>query len=152
MTANVQKKIYLDVCCLNRPFDDQTQTRIRLEAQAVLAILDRIGKGTSDWITSEVVDIEIDQSPHRERVRRLRQLLPAASRTTTVGADEEQRARELEALGFHAFDALHVACAETAQVDVFLTTDDRLLRLAARQKDSLHVRVENPLVWLQELL
>jgi hypothetical protein len=25
--------IYLDVCCLNRPFDDQTQQRIRLEAR-----------------------------------------------------------------------------------------------------------------------
>ena len=32
-------KIYFDTCCLNRPFDDQTQTRIRLEAEAVLAIL-----------------------------------------------------------------------------------------------------------------
>jgi len=24
-------KIYLDVCCLNRPFDDQVQDRVRLE-------------------------------------------------------------------------------------------------------------------------
>lgn len=27
-------KVYLDACCLNRPFDDQTQGRIRLEAEA----------------------------------------------------------------------------------------------------------------------
>jgi hypothetical protein len=26
-------RIYLDVCCLNRPFDDQTQARIHLEAE-----------------------------------------------------------------------------------------------------------------------
>ncbi len=32
-------QIYLDVCCLNRPFDDQRQDRIRLEADAVLLIL-----------------------------------------------------------------------------------------------------------------
>ena len=31
--------IYLDTCCLNRPFDDQTQDRIRLEAEAVILIL-----------------------------------------------------------------------------------------------------------------
>lgn len=37
-------KIYLDTCCLNRPFDDQTQERIRLESEAVLAILSRIEK------------------------------------------------------------------------------------------------------------
>ena len=34
-------RIYLDVCCLNRPFDDQRQDHIRLEAEAVLLILGR---------------------------------------------------------------------------------------------------------------
>ncbi len=28
-------RIYFDVCCLNRPFDDQSQQRIRLEAEAI---------------------------------------------------------------------------------------------------------------------
>jgi hypothetical protein len=31
----------MDVCCLNRPFDAQTQERIRLESEAVLLILER---------------------------------------------------------------------------------------------------------------
>lgn len=35
-------KIYLNVCCLNRPFDDQTQTRIHLEAEAVLSIIQSV--------------------------------------------------------------------------------------------------------------
>jgi len=26
-------KVYLDVCCLNKPFDDQTHDRIRLERE-----------------------------------------------------------------------------------------------------------------------
>ncbi|WP_373529089.1 hypothetical protein [Nostoc sp.] len=39
--------IYLDVCCLNRPFDDQTQERIFLEAEAVLRILAIVQMG--DW-------------------------------------------------------------------------------------------------------
>jgi hypothetical protein len=30
-----QYKIYLDACCFNRPFDDQTQSRIYLEAQTL---------------------------------------------------------------------------------------------------------------------
>ncbi len=29
-------RIYLDVCCLNRPFDRQSQARIRLETEAML--------------------------------------------------------------------------------------------------------------------
>ena len=39
--------IYLDMCCLKRPFDDQSKSRIRLEAEAVLVVLamesDRLG-------------------------------------------------------------------------------------------------------------
>ena len=31
-------KIYLDNCCFNRPFDDQTQERIHLESEAILMI------------------------------------------------------------------------------------------------------------------
>ncbi len=55
--------IYLDVCCLNRPFDDQTHDRIHLKAEAVLAILSRIGTGEWDWLSSNVVDFEINQTP-----------------------------------------------------------------------------------------
>ncbi len=35
------KLVYLDTCCLNRPFDDQTQAHIHLEAEAVLLIMAR---------------------------------------------------------------------------------------------------------------
>ena len=31
-------KIYLDICCYNRPFDDQTQMIVRLETEAKLHI------------------------------------------------------------------------------------------------------------------
>jgi len=34
-------KIYLATCCLNRPFDDQRQPRVRLESEAVTLILEK---------------------------------------------------------------------------------------------------------------
>jgi hypothetical protein len=34
-----EMKLYLDNCCYNRPYDDQTQERIHLEGEAVLAII-----------------------------------------------------------------------------------------------------------------
>lgn len=37
-------KVYLDNCCYNRPYDDQTQIRISLETQAKLYIQDLIKK------------------------------------------------------------------------------------------------------------
>jgi predicted nucleic acid-binding protein len=62
------------------------------------------------------------------------------------------QAQELKALGFRTYDALHLACAEQAAVDIFLTTDDRVLRIATRHTAQLQVRVANPLAWLLEVI
>lgn len=55
-------------------------------------------------------------------------------------------------LGFKGMDALHLTCAERAGVDVFLTTDDQILRMVARSGQVLRVRVANPLTWLEEVM
>jgi len=50
-----QKIFSLDVCCLNRPFDDQTQPRIRLESEAILIILAQCEQRQWEWVGSEVL-------------------------------------------------------------------------------------------------
>ena len=35
-------RIYLDMCCFNRPYDDQTQSRIRIETEAKVVIQEKI--------------------------------------------------------------------------------------------------------------
>jgi predicted nucleic acid-binding protein len=62
-----------------------------------------------------------------------------------------QRARTLEALGYGAFDALHLACGEQASVDVLLTTDDRFIRQAERRLGKPTIRVLNPVKWIREM-
>ena len=143
-------KVYLDACCLNRPFDDQSQDRIHLEAEAVLLILTHVESGRWQWIGSETLDYEIERTPDSERRLRVRLLATAVDHRVLIEAAEEARARELEALGFHALDALHLSCAESGGAEAFLTTDDRLLRLAVRFSAQLRIRVANPLTWLQE--
>ena len=69
-----------------------------------------------------------------------------------AGENEISRSMELGQFGFKAFDALHIACAEKAKADVLLTTDDKLLKTAQREQQSLHVQVANPLSWLMERL
>lgn len=68
-----------------------------------------------------------------------------------VGELEIARAQQLESMGFHAFDALHLACAESGDADVFLTADDQLLRIARNVGVQLEVKVQNPLAWLREV-
>lgn len=60
-------KIYLDVSCLNRPFDDQGQTRVHLEAEAVTMILERCDQGNWQQVSSEMAKIEIEAIPNAER-------------------------------------------------------------------------------------
>lgn len=141
-------RVYLDVCCLNRPFDDQSQERIRLESEAVLLIFYRAHQGTLDWVSSEVVDHEVSVTPDVTRRSRVSALLLGATERIVLADDDEKRAEELRALGFHPLDALHVACAERAGVDAFLTTDDRLLKVARRSAAQLRVAVDNPLQWI----
>jgi len=145
-------KIYFDTSCLNRPFDDQTQVRIRLEAEAVLAILARIENGEWNWAGSEVLIDEIEQTPDTQKLNRAKLLSSFIQENIEIGEKEEQRAKELQAEGFQVFDALHIACAESAKVDVFLSTDDRLLKLAKRISSQLKVRIENPLIWVEEMI
>jgi predicted nucleic acid-binding protein len=144
-------RVYLDVCCLNRPFDDQTQDRIRLEAEAVILILRHLESKDWQWIGSEAVDLEIIQTPDKERQNRVQLLTKHVHESVRIESGELTRAQELEKLGFHVIDALHLACAESGSADVLLTTDDRLLRLAARVSNDLNIHVANPLAWLAKV-
>ena len=143
-------KIYLDVCCLNRPFDDHRQERIRFESEAVITILDRCHSKTLTLLSSEVVDLEISKIPDDNRRQKV--ILSSSISKINIVVDDEikKRARELYKLGFKSFDAFHIACAEKGLADVFLTTDDHLLKRAISKRKFIKVRVENPLRWLME--
>jgi hypothetical protein len=58
------------------------------------------------------------------------------------------RARTLTAAGFRPLDAAHLACAEAATCDRFLTCDDQVIRRARRAQVGL--RVQNPTEYVQE--
>ena len=51
-------KVYLDNCCYNRPYDDQTQIRIHLETEAKLYIQEMIKLGKADLVTSYILEYE----------------------------------------------------------------------------------------------
>jgi len=143
--------VYLDVCCLNRPFDDQSQPRIHLEAEAILIILARFEQHEWEWLGSPVVELEVEQDPDPSHHARIKLLIEATHRVVALQAGQEQRGKALSALGIPAIDAMHLACAESGGADVFLTTDDRLLRQATRLAAQLRVRVANPLTWVKEM-
>ncbi|MDE0556550.1 MAG: PIN domain-containing protein [Candidatus Poribacteria bacterium] len=145
------RKIYLDICCLSRLFDPPTQARVLQEAGAIGHILTYIRRGDWVWISSDVLTNEVNQTPDLRKRLEMKGLLTRAHKTIYTQTNEKLRGKQLELLGFKRRDALHIACAESDKVDIFLTTDDRLLRRAQRYYTQLHVRVENPYTWLQEV-
>jgi predicted nucleic acid-binding protein len=143
-------RIYLDACCLSRLTDDQSQARVRTEAEAVEHFMRMVREGLATWVSSTVLNIEVSRNPDPDRRRDAEALLSFANEIVVPEAAEADRARQLEEHGFTPFDALHLASAERGGADVFLTTDDDLLRRARRSPEPLHIRVENPVSWYEE--
>ena len=141
----------MDACCLNRLTDEQSQTRVHDEAGAVEGILRLVQDGRATWVSSRVLEIEIGRNPDLERRHDVVALLAFADEVVALQPKDAVRAQSLEQLGFGPFDALHLACAEQGRVDVFLTTDDDLLRRTRRNATAVRVRVENPVSWYGEL-
>lgn len=123
-------RIYLDTCCLQRPLDDQTQPRIRVETEAVFAILACVQDGTVTLLTSEALEFEIGRTPDEQRRREATAILTLASERLTLSEAAEQLAETFARAGLAAMDALHVAMAATAGADYFVSADDQLLRRA----------------------
>ena len=136
---NDSVRVYLDICALKRPFDDQTQPRIRLETDAVLELLaapeDRL-----TFLHSAAHDLENGQNPV-PCLARVADWLTALPRSDAKAEDLIRRTEELIALGFRNFDAFHIACAELGGAEAFVTADDRLLGLGERHAALLGVRV-----------
>lgn len=66
-------RLYLDLCSFNRPYDDQSQTRIRLETEAKLVIQQKIRDGQCELIWSSTLDFENSQNPFEEHMQAIRE-------------------------------------------------------------------------------
>jgi predicted nucleic acid-binding protein len=144
-------KVYLDACCLNRPFDDQSQPRVRLETEPILLILEKIHRREWQWVASDALFFEVNQNPDAENCQRVRALLAGAHNVVSINYGALSRAGQFEQAGLDAYDALHLAIAESSAVDVLLTTDDRFIKLVQRESLTT-LLVANPVRWLEEVL
>ena len=142
---NSKVKVYLDASALNRPFDDQSLPRNRLETEAVIVILDQIEEGIVEMISSSALLYENLKSPLVYRREYVATYLDMASVFVTTDEALRERAREITQQGIAPLDALHLASAERARADWFLTCDDRMLRKARRGKLAVGVKVSTPI-------
>jgi len=134
-------KVYLDLCVYNRPFDDQGQPRVVIETMEFMVLLEKAINKEIIVVNSFVLEYENAKNPLVERREKIGDLLKIASEYVRYTERLEHRAEEIGENGFMALDALHIACAEAAKSDFFITCDDLLLRRGKTSKETLKVRI-----------
>jgi predicted nucleic acid-binding protein len=132
------------------PPDDQSQTRIREEAEAVEKVLAAVRRGAVQLVSSEALEDEVCGNPSMERRVEAQTTLALAVTRFEIDDAVALRAKKLVGLGYRPVDALHLAAAESVGADVLLTTDERLLKRSARRLGNPRIPVRNPPSWIKE--
>jgi predicted nucleic acid-binding protein len=141
-------KLYFDSCCFNRPYDDQSQERIHLESEAILAIIKRSKQNNIKIIGSPALDLEISRISNNDKMEKVKEFY---EQTVNVKIEYNEliinRVKVLsEKSNIRTLDKFHLAFAENAEADILLTTDDKFEKACLRL--NLNTNVSNPLKYL----
>jgi predicted nucleic acid-binding protein len=135
-------RIYLDNCCFNRPFDDQSQIKIHLETQAKLYVQQQIKNKYLELVWSYILDYENSFNPFEERKAIISEWRNIAVMEIIESKLILDIARNLLDFGIKSKDALHIACAVEADCQYFLTTDAILLK---KSNQIIQIKLINPI-------
>lgn len=118
-------KLYLDNCCFNRPYNNQSNLITYLETQAKLFVQKEILNGRFELVWSFILDYENSQNPYEERKKSILDWRDIT--ITKVGISEKVTllSKRIIEIGIKEKDALHIGCSIIAKCDYFLTTDKK---------------------------
>lgn len=144
----INMKIYMDNCCFNRPFDDQSQLRIKLESEAKLKIQEEIRAGRLEMVWSYIIDYENSKNPFAERKKQIVVWKKYAIVDIQEHTEIIEKANSLSRKGMRKMDSLHIACAIYSQCDYFLTTDDKVLKKTDIIEE---INIDDPFGFIKEV-
>ena len=140
-------KLYLDMCCFNRPYDDQMQPRIQFESEAKLMIQSLIVNATFDYAWSYVLEFENSNNPFKEKRVAILAFKQYSCEIIEPCQKIEDIAEDFQKTGLKAYDSLHLASAIYAGCDYFLTTDNKVLK-----KKSDNIIITDPVTFINQWL
>jgi predicted nucleic acid-binding protein len=142
----IKNRIYLDNCCFNRPYDDQSNLNVHLETEAKIFIQNEILNKNFELAWSFMMDYEISSNPFPDRQIAFLNWKTIAA--VDIDPEEEilDKGRELSGRNIKKKDALHIVCAVKAECEYFLTTDGKILN-----KSIPEIKIINPLDFIRQL-
>ncbi len=141
-------KVYLDNCCYNRPFDDQSQLVINIESIAKLYIQSMVLAGRFSLVWSDILEYENAHNPFEERRKRIAKWKTVATTMIQSTIDVIDKAKDIMKVGTKSKDALHLSSAIIAKADYFITTDKKIIK---KSKEIKEIIVLNPIDFVKEL-
>jgi predicted nucleic acid-binding protein len=139
-------RIYLDNCCFNRPYDDQSQLRVRFETQAKLYIQKMVFEGKIELAWSYILKYENSRNPFNAKKHSIAQWEELSSLFISMSEKIVTNAEKIASTGVKNMDALHIACAIAGNCHYFITVDKRLLGY-----DDNQIIVCNPIEFLNQV-
>jgi len=137
-----KKKIYIDMCALNRPFDDLNDFRSKMEAQAMIFLIHKIIDGSYIFFSSDVIEYEWAQMPMLGKKNLVKKIIDLSSKTITLTKKVTELAKEFENSGIKSYDALHLASSIIGKCNYLISTDDKFLKKA--KKTTQKIQALNP--------
>ena len=141
----VKNRIYLDNCCFNRPYDDQANLNVHLEAEAKIFIQNEILINTFELAWSFMMDFEILSNPFYDRQITFLKWKNIAVLDIDPIEEILKSGKNINKKNIKNKDALHIACAIKAECEYFLTTDNKILN-----KDISQIKVINPIDFVRQ--
>jgi len=139
-------KVYLDICCFNRPYDDQTQPKVAIETLAKLHIQELVLKHEIDIVWSYILKFENSRNIFESKRVAIAKWEKIS--VSFIGKSDSVMvlARQISATGIKPADSLHIACAITAHCDYLITVDNRMQKF----QDS-RIIICNPAEFINEV-
>jgi hypothetical protein len=147
----IEMRIYLDICCIKRPWDDQTQPRVAAETVAVLSVMKAAAAGSHTCLRSPAHDFENSLNPDPRRAAAVAEWLAALPQPDPASEAVDSMFQIFRAAGVKQMDAYHLAWAMHGAADVLVTCDDRFLSQANRLVSSPPPRIMDPLAFVREI-
>ncbi len=158
--ADRELNIYFDLNVYSRPFDNQSNAKVRQETEAVQSIWEQFKKGGMRLISSDILYFELNNILSASKRSKVADYVKLCDDHVDQNEEILKIALEIEArCKIKPRDALHLASAVYAEVDYCLTCDGRVarkttnrcLKQVAKMFDKPYIALMDPVRFVEKL-